>query len=204
MHAGSSADEDAPGDRVPTLDELTGRWDYRSLPPNIVLGEGCYLERRESFTAFRSLRNPALVMGDRVVVYTWAGFGVERDGLLEIGDDSVLVGPLFMCGEHVRLGKRVVVSYNVTIADCDFHPLNLEARRRDALAIAPGGDRSRRPAFETAPVFIDDDAWIGIGATILKGVHVGAGARVEAGSVVTADVEAGASVQGNPARAVPR
>jgi acetyltransferase-like isoleucine patch superfamily enzyme len=48
-------------------------------------------------------------------------------------------------------------------------------------------------------VVIEDDAWIGIGAIVLKGVRIGAGARVEAGAVVTRDVPSGATVAGNPA-----
>jgi acetyltransferase-like isoleucine patch superfamily enzyme len=187
---------------LPPLEDLTGAWDYRTVPPNVIVGEGCYIERRDSLASFRSRRHPGLVLGQRVVVYTWAGFGVEEGGLLEVGDDCVLVGPLFMCANHIRLGERVVISYNVTVADCDFHPLNVEARRRDAVALAPGGDRSSRPLIDTAPVLIEDDAWIGIGATVLKGVTIGAGARVQAGSIVTSDVAAGTRVQGNPARPI--
>jgi maltose O-acetyltransferase len=56
---------------------------------------------------------------------------------------------------------------------------------------------------ESRPVRIDDGAWIGIGAIVLKGVHVGAGARIGAGAVVARDVPAGATVEGNPARVVP-
>jgi maltose O-acetyltransferase len=55
---------------------------------------------------------------------------------------------------------------------------------------------------ESRPVRIDDDVWIGIGAVILKGVHIGKGARVEAGAVVTHDVAPGIVVEGNPAQAV--
>ena len=42
--------------------------------------------------------------------------------------------------------------------------------------------------------------WIGIGAIVLKGVRVGRGARIAAGSVVTRDVPEGGTVAGNPAR----
>ena len=203
MRSGQPAEPGEAASRpIPPLEELTGTWDYAELPANVVLGERCYLERKESFQRFRSTRQPGLVLGHRVAVYTWAGFGVEEGGLLEVGDDSVLVGPLFMCAQHIRLGAGVVVSYNVTIADCDFHPVPVGERRRDALAVSPGGDRSLRPRLETAPVEIGDDAWVGIGATILKGVRVGTGARVLAGAVVTSDVPDGATVQGNPARVV--
>ena len=49
---------------------------------------------------------------------------------------------------------------------------------------------------------IEDDAHVGIGAIILKGVRIGKGARVEAGALVTDDVPAGAEVAGNPARLI--
>jgi acetyltransferase-like isoleucine patch superfamily enzyme len=52
----------------------------------------------------------------------------------------------------------------------------------------------------TAPVCIENDADIGIGAVILPGVTIGCGAQVGAGAVVTADVPAYAVVAGSPAR----
>jgi acetyltransferase-like isoleucine patch superfamily enzyme len=183
--------------------ELTGTWDYATLPPNVRLGEQCFIERRDSFARYRSTRPNGLTLGARVQVYTWTAFSVEPDGVVEIGDDSVLVGAIFMCAERITLGRRVLVSYHVTIADSDFHPIDREARRRDAIANAPGGDRAQRPSYESRPITIADDVWIGIGAIILKGVHIGAGARVQAGAVVTSDVPAGACVAGNPARLQP-
>jgi acetyltransferase-like isoleucine patch superfamily enzyme len=117
-----------------------------------------------------------------------------------VGDDSVLVGAVFMCQERITVGRAVVVSYGVTIADSDFHPRDPELRRRDAEASAPGGDPAQRPAIEAQPVEIGDGAWIGIGAIILKGVRIGPGARVGAGAVVARDVPAGGVAEGNPAR----
>ena len=119
---------------------------------------------------------------------------------IEIGDDSVLVGPVFMCAGSIQLGRRVILSYGVTIADSDFHPLDPAERRLDAIANAPSGDRSRRPNIITQPVIIGDDVWVGIGAIILKGVTIGQGARIGAGAVVSRDVPAGTEVEGNPAR----
>jgi acetyltransferase-like isoleucine patch superfamily enzyme len=184
------------------LHAITGQWDYRTLPDNVRLGPECYLERKESFKRFRSTRASGLVLGQGVTVYTWTEFNVEPAGVLEVGDGSTLVGAVFMCAESIRLGRRVIVSYNVTIADSDFHPRTPAARKQDAIANAPQGDRSQRPAVLTQPVVIEDDVWVGIGAIILKGVRVGRGARIGAGAVVTSDVPAGASVAGNPARVV--
>lgn len=182
--------------------EITGRWDYSRLPPNVELGEGCFLERKDSFKRFRSEREPGLRLGSRLRVYTWTEFNVEPTGLLEVGDDSVLVGAVFMCAEKISIGRRVVVSYNVTIADSDFHPHDPELRKLDAIANAPEGDRTHRPPLLTRPVVIGDDCRIGIGAILLKGVHLGDGARVAPGAVVTGTVPAGCTVAGNPARIV--
>ena len=182
------------------LEDYTGAWDYRTVPPGIRLGRDCYLERRECFERLRSTRDPAIVLGDRVRVYTWTTFNLEPGGCIEVGDDSILVGPVFMCAERITIGRRVLLSYHVTIADCDFHPHDPELRIRDAIANAPGGDRDRRPPLVAKPVVIEDDAEVGIGAIILKGVRIGRGARVGAGAVVARDVPAGATVEGNPAR----
>ena len=181
---------------------MTGDWDYTELPPNVVLGDDCFIERRASFYRYRSERERGLVLGDRVTVYTWTEFNIEPDGLMEVGDDAVLVGAVVMCAEHVSIGARTVISYNVTIADSDFHPHDPQQRRLDAVATAPYGDRSKRPPLVSEPVSIGEDVWIGIGAFILKGVQIGAGAVVDAASVVTSDVPVGARVAGNPARIV--
>jgi acetyltransferase-like isoleucine patch superfamily enzyme len=182
--------------------EITGRWDYTTLPPTVRIGRDCYIERKDSFGRYRSVQQPGLVLGDRVKVYTWTTFNIEPSGRLEVGDDSVLVGAVFMCAERVTIGKRVVVSYNVTIADSDFHPTDPEQRKLDAVANAPFGDKSKRPSVASKPVTIGDGVWVGIGAIILKGVTIGACARIGAGAVVTRDVPAGAVVEGNPAKVV--
>jgi acetyltransferase-like isoleucine patch superfamily enzyme len=181
---------------------ITGGWDLTALPKNIQIGADCFLERKDSFKRFRSTREPGLTLGDRVKIYTWTELNIEPTGAVEVGDDTTLVGVVFMCAESIRVGRRVIVSYNVTIADSDFHPHDPEQRRRDAIANAPEGDRSLRPAVIAKPVVIEDDVWIGIGAIILKGVRIGRGAKIGAGAVVTKDVPAGATVMGNPARLV--
>src|SRR5712691_1496855 len=116
--------------------ELTGDWDYRTAPPNVRIGEGCRIERKQSLAKFRSTRQPGLVLGRNVRVYTWSEFSVEPSGRVVVGDESTLVGAIFMCADEISLGRRVIISYNVTIADCDFHPHDPEDRKRDAIANA--------------------------------------------------------------------
>lgn len=176
-------------------------WDESPLPSNVHVGESVVFERtRQTLARFRSTRNPGLLLGDGVRVYHGTSFGVEPGGMVEIGDGSILAGAVFMCADRITVGRSVVMSYNVTIADCDFHPLDPDLRRRDAVANAPQGDQRERPPLITAPVVVEDGAWIGIGAIVLKGVRIGSRARIGAGAVVTADVPPGATLAGNPGR----
>lgn len=184
------------------IDDITGAWDYATLPPNVSVGKGCFLESKGSFGRFRSLKQPGLVIGAETAIYTWTTFNVEPSAFVEIGERCVLVGAVLMCADRITIGNDVVISYQVTIADSDFHPHNPEERRRDAVANAPFGNRLERPTIESRSVTIEDGAWIGIGAIVLKGVRVGRGARVGPGSVVVADVAPGTLVLGNPARIV--
>jgi acetyltransferase-like isoleucine patch superfamily enzyme len=185
------------------LGEITGAWDLQDLPGNVRIGRGCWFERKASFGRFRSVRDPGLVFGDRVRVHTWTTFNVEPSGVIEVGSDAILVGPVFMCQEHIVVGARVVLSYNVTVADSDFHPVDPALRKQDAIANAPQGDRSLRPKVTARPVVIEDDVHVGIGAIILKGVRIGRGARIGPGAVVTSGVAPGTTVAGNPAVVVP-
>ncbi|GAC1610893.1 MAG: hypothetical protein NVS3B26_20280 [Mycobacteriales bacterium] len=182
---------------------LGGDWDYTTLPGSVVIGLGCYLEREGSFELYRSEQPVGLRLGNGVQAFTWTAFNVEPTGTVLVGDDTVLVGAVFMCAERIEVGSRVTVSYQVTIADSDFHPMDPALRRMDARSNAPRGDRSNRPQIESRPVRIGDDVRVGIGAIILKGVTIGAGATIGAGSVVTRDVPTGAFARGNPAVLTP-
>ena len=109
---------------------------------------------------------------------------------LIIGDDFGMTGGSLVCDERITIGDRVWVGANTVISDTDFHPLDPARRRADPLAA------------NTAPISIADDVFIGMHALILKGVSIGAGAVIAAGSVVTRDVPAGSVVAGNPARVI--
>lgn len=57
-------------------------------------------------------------------------------------------------------------------------------------------------AFSKGDIIIDDDVWIGYGATIVSGVHIGQGAVIAAGAVVTKDIPPYAVVGGVPAKVI--
>jgi acetyltransferase-like isoleucine patch superfamily enzyme len=108
--------------------------------------------------------------------------------VIRIGDDCGFTGTTLVAAEHIAIGNRVAVGANVTITDTDFHPLDPAERQRDFLA------------GRHAPVIIEDDVFIGMQSLILKGVTIGQGSVIGAGSVVTDDVTSGTIVAGNPAR----
>lgn len=93
-----------------TLGELTGDWDYATLPASERPGAGCWIERKASFSRCRSTRDPAIVLGNGVRVYMWMTFNLEPGGRVSVGEDAVLVGPTFMCAESITIGRRVVLS----------------------------------------------------------------------------------------------
>jgi acetyltransferase-like isoleucine patch superfamily enzyme len=129
-------------------------------------------------------------------------FVFAHGGRISIGD-SCFVGPgtrIWSAG-RIDIGNRVLISHNVNIFDSLTHPLSARARHAQFQAIATSGHPKSIELAEQ-PVTIADDAWIGAGATILKGVSIGASAVVGAGAVVTHDVPAATVVAGNPARTI--
>src|SRR5712691_11873227 len=96
----------------------------------------------------------------------------------------------------------VMIGWNTTIVDTDFHPLQPAERIVDAVACSPLGKGRPRTEIPKRAVVIEDDVWIGPNVTVLKGVRIGAGAFIEAGSLVTRDVPPRARVLGNPAQVI--
>ncbi len=109
---------------------------------------------------------------------------------LIIGDGFGMTGGSIVCEERVTIGHHVTMGANSIITDTDFHPLDPDQRR----------DSPQEGA--TKPVVIEDDVFIGMNALILKGVRLGKGCVVGAGSVVTRDVPPYQVVGGNPARII--
>jgi maltose O-acetyltransferase len=104
--------------------------------------------------------------------------------------------------DSITIGNDVLVSHHVDIHDSNGHPVSAAVRAREAHQQLSGGPGLNEGATRTSPVVIEDNAWIGFKASVLKGVHVGKGAIIAAGAVVTESVEPFTIVAGNPARPV--
>ena len=178
-------------------------WWTEPIPTNVEFGEGFYCETAQVFRFLRNRESGAIKFGKHDSVYSGCSFAVGVNGRVTIGDFTLLNGALVMAEERIDIGSYCLVSWNVGIADSDFHPLDPAQRIVDARALAPFlENRPARPKLKTAPVIIADNVWIGMNAIILKGVTVGENSVVAAGAVVTKDVPPNTVVAGNPAVAV--
>lgn len=181
--------------------QLPGDWYRGRVPANIEVGDNTVVDSAATFKHFFSSRAPGLVVGSHVTLCR-ASLATEANGLIELGDYCYVSNAALVCSERITIGSHVFIAGGVTIADSDFHPIAPAARLADTLATSPLGNHQHRPRVASRPVVIEDGVWIGFNATIMKGVRVGANAVVEAGAVVIADVPAGRTVAGNPAKLV--
>ena len=179
---------------------VEGDWWSHPIPPNVIFGEGFYCETAQIFRHLKNRSPRAVVLGNHVSCYAGCSFALGENGLCTVGDFTLLNGALLMAEERIEIGSHCLISWNVGIADSDFHPLESAQRIVDAHALAPFfKDRPPRPKLRTMPVIIADNVWIGMNAVILKGVTIGENSVVAAGAVVTKTVPANVVVAGNPA-----
>ena len=93
--------------------------------------------------------------------------------------------------QTIRIGAYTMIAPGCVLGDSDFHALWPSEQRH----IAPGYERD-------AGIEIGDHVWIGMHCCILKGVRIGRGSIVAAGSVVTRDLPENCLAAGVPARVV--
>lgn len=110
--------------------------------------------------------------------------GISEKAELKIGENTNIGDRTEIhVGNKVIIGNNCAISWDVCILDRDYHKIN------NLKEIAK-------------PIIIGDNVWIGCKATILKGVTIGEGAVVAAGSIVTKNVPAKSCVAGNPAKVI--
>ena len=115
--------------------------------------------------------------------------GAEFSSSVELADDSGI-------GIRAQISGKVIIGKNVMMGpDVCIYARNHAFARTDIPMNAQGFDIEK-------PVVIEDDVWIGAKAIILPGVHIGTGAIIGAGAVVTKNVPNYAVVGGNPAHII--
>jgi len=132
---------------------------------------------------FKLAENAKIAVEGHFYLMTGCHLAINEGATLTLGSGYINNHATIDCFESITIGHGVAISSGVTIRDSDNHAIN------------------GNPVI-AAPIVIEDQVWIGLNATILKGVRIGSGAVVAAGAVVTSDVPPNALVGGVPAKVI--
>lgn len=140
-----------------------------------------------------------LTVGDGCTVSGSIVFERESS-VLSIGDGCFIGKGLMSIAEEIYIGNNVMISWGVTITDHNSHSLNFSERKYDVENWH--NNKKDWSTVKIKKIEIQDKVWIGFNAIILKGIVIGEGAIVAAGSVVTKNVAPFTIVAGNPAKVI--
>jgi acetyltransferase-like isoleucine patch superfamily enzyme len=152
----------------------------RRTPPgrsDVVLHPGAVMEDGAELAGNNLIGRGSLIGGEARLGYATA-----------IGAGSEIAGP-------VTLGRYCTIGPGFGAYGSDHSMAHLSMYNNARLF-----DGELKALDVRGPVTIGHGVWAGRNVTVLKGVHVGNGAALAAGAVVTRDVEPYAIVSGNPAR----
>ncbi len=128
----------------------------------------------------------------------WNVYGIIQPNILNvrsqnasliIGNNVGMSGSTICASKNVKIGNNVLIGSGCIISDTDAHPIH-------------PFDRNNHLKTKTSPITIENNVFIGARCIILKGVRIGQGSVIGAGSIVTKDVPPMCVVAGNPARII--
>ena len=105
---------------------------------------------------------------------------LKEGAVLELGSGFMNHKGQITCREKITIGEGTIIGDEVMLLDTDSHLIK--------------GSRM------TSPIYIGNHVWIGSRTIVLKGVTIGDGAIIAAGSVVSKNIPAGCLAGGVPAR----
>ncbi len=124
-------------------------------------------------------------------------------GEITIGEGCYIgEGSRIWSASKVEIGNHVLISHNCNLIDTDSHELDHLERAESYLKMLKSGHSKENKNVRTSPIIIGDYAWLSYNVSILKGITIGKGAIVAAGSVVTSNVPPFCIVAGNPAKVI--
>jgi acetyltransferase-like isoleucine patch superfamily enzyme len=130
-----------------------------------------------------------ITIGERLLLYGGTVRGelvTTPGGVIEIGDRVFInYGVSISAHTLVKIGHRCQIGNYSLLMDNDYHQ---------------AGDKTM--LGHSKPIILEDDVWLGARVIVLKGVTIGQGAVIGAGSVVTRDIPPRSVAVGQPARVV--
>ncbi len=116
---------------------------------------------------------------------------LAEGAVIQLGNGVGISGSSICAVKKVIIGNNSGLGVNSNIYDTDFHAVSGFGERQESILNA-----------KSSPVKIGEKVWIAANALILKGVTIGNGAVIGAGSIVRHDVPDNVLVTGNPAKVV--
>lgn len=159
-------------------------WRFWGLPFVSKAGRGGSISIGRKFKACSNIKHNSLGVFQRVVIKT-VGHGAK----IVIGDDVGVSGCTISAAQSITIGNHVLIGSGCLITDSDAHPVDPFERREG------GGGVSK-------PIVIENDVFVGARAIILKGVTIGQGSVIGAGSVVAKSIPPYSIAVGNPAKII--
>ena len=154
--------------------------------PVIFKKGGSQLNIGENCTIKSSFLSNLVGLSQRTIIVTRT-----EEAKIEIGNNVGISGATIYARKEITIGDNTLIGGNVKILDNDFHPIEVEARNLDI-----------KEKIGTRKIKIGKDCFIGANSLILKGVEIGDGSVVGAGSVVTGKFPSNVVIAGNPARVI--
>jgi galactoside O-acetyltransferase len=168
---------------------------------NSILLNGFYIDVRFG-------TNKRVTIGDNSMLDCKIIFE-SLEGTVTVGDRVYIGGSTIICRTGVTFENDIFVAWGTYFYDHDSHSLDYRERQKDLIRQLQDYRANRNfieskdwSVVNSQPITICSHAWIGMNCIILKGVTIGEGAIVAAGSVVTRNVPEWTVVAGNPAKAV--
>lgn len=170
-----------------------------------------YGKNMKVFNKIYLMGNGRVKIGDNLVFRSGDGLNAlsrnirgilftDVQGNIQLGSNVGISSACLWSKSKITIGDNVNIGADSLIIDTDAHPHNFMERRREFKNNI--GEMEYENYMPSAPIFIDDDVWIGTRCQILKGVHIGARSIIAAGSVVTKDIPADVIAGGVPCRII--
>jgi galactoside O-acetyltransferase len=133
----------------------------------------------------------------------------SQEGKVVVGDNSFIGGSHLICRNKIVIENNVFMAWGSCVYDHNSHSLDYRDREEDIVQQLRDYRLGQNfianknwNVVDSKPILIKSNAWIGMNCIILRGVTIGEGAIVGAGSVVTKDVPDWTVVGGNPAKVI--
>jgi len=157
--------------------------------PGLRLGENVFVGDR--VVVYAEGESGPVELGDRVHLNEGTFIQTGAGGSVSIAADTHVQARCQLAAyvAPIVIGRGVQIAPNCSLYSYDHGK-------------EPGVPMRDQPLYSKGPIRIGDDAWLGVGVTVLAGVSIGRGAVIGAGAVVTSDVPDRAVAVGVPARVV--